>query len=121
MNALESRLSEDKYIAVLINGFSRLSSSEKLRRDAKLQLTKDQVQEHVVFEFDNIVLKDKYSVLKRTRAYKRVVNKQIETMQLKKRLRELKIRRGPVMLALAKVDTKQIGLKKKLMKEIRNK
>ena len=121
MNALESRFGGDKYKAVLINGFLRLSSSEKLRRDAKLQPIKDQVEEHVVFEFNNIVLKDKYSLLKRTRAFKRVVNKQIEMMLIKKCLRELKTKRGPIILALAQVDMRQIILKKKLMKEVRNK
>ena len=42
-------------------------------------------------------------------------------MHLKKCLRELKIKRRPIILALAQVDKRQINLKKKLMKEVRNK
>merc|ERR1719233_870376 len=78
-------------------------------------------EEEVLFEFDNIVLTDKYSQIKRTRELKRAVNKEIEKMQMRKRLQQLRQWRGPIILALAQVDKKQIALKKTLMKEVRDK
>jgi len=81
----------------------------------------EEVEEEVLFEFDNIVLTDKYSQIKRTRELKRAVNNEIEKMQLRKRLQQCRKRRGPIILALAQVDNKQIAFKKKLMKEVRDK
>merc|ERR1711920_150261 len=89
--------------------------------EGRWKLRQVEEEEEVLFEFDNIVLTDKYSQIKRTRELKRAVNKEIEKMQMRKRLHQLRQKRGPIILALAQVDKKQIALKKTLMKEVRDK